>query len=146
MKLKSNFIPRSLRTSILAKFFFCIDSLIISVYSVTYKCLSLVLGVLQKYFNADRNAGQKFFYFEAKACASALGQILTLNVIICQLTAAAFTQNEFLTGLFLSLSQNLARFLISDKFHQVKKDQSGGIHLSAKQRTSQRQKEYSTTE
>ena len=47
MKLKPNFIPRSLCTSILAKFFFCIDSLIISVYSVTYKCLSLVLGVLQ---------------------------------------------------------------------------------------------------
>ena len=91
MKLKPNFIPRSLCTSILAKFtfftqvllhkffFFSHDSLIISVYSVTYKCLSLVLGVLQKYFNADRNAGQKFFYFEAKACASALGRIFYLK-------------------------------------------------------------------
>ena len=145
MKLKPNFIPRSLCTSILAKFFFCIDSLIISVYSVTYKCLSLVLGVLQKYFNADRNAGQRFFILRQKLVHRRLAEFFTLNVI-CQLTAAAFTQNEFLTGLFLSLSQNLARFLISDKFLQVKKDQAGGIHLSAKQRTSQRQKEYSTTE
>lgn len=145
MKLKPNFIPRSLCTSILAKFFFASIHLLLA-FIQSHKCLSLVLGVLQKYFNADRNAGQKFFILRQKLVHRRLAEFFTLNVIICQLTAAAFTQNEFLTGLFLSLSQNLARFLISDKFLQVKKDQAGGIHLSAKQRTSQRQKEYSTTE
>ena len=146
MKLKPNFIPRSLCTSILAKFFFASIHLLLAFIQSHINVCLLFSEYFKNILMLIATQGQKFFYFKAKACASALGRILTLNVIICQLTAAAFTHNEFLTGFFLSLSQNLARFLISDKFSQVKKDQAGGIHLNAKQRTSQRQKEYSTTE
>ena len=146
MKLKPNFIPRSLCTSILAKFFFASIHLLLALIQSHINVCLLFSEYFKNILMLIATQARSFFILRQKLVHRRLAEFFTLKVIICQLTAAAFTQNEFLTGLFLSLSQNLARFLISDKFPQVKKDQAGGIHLNAKQRISQRQKEYSTTE
>ena len=78
MKLKPNFIPRSLCTSILAKFFFAsIHLLLAFIQSHINVCL-----LFSEYFKNILMliaAQARGFYFEAKACAPALGRIFYLK-------------------------------------------------------------------
>lgn len=66
MKLKPNFIPRSLCTSILAKFFFASIHLLLAFIQSHINVCLLFSEYFKNIFNADRNAGQKFFILRQK--------------------------------------------------------------------------------